>query len=103
MVEVPDHFAVTLEDLGVLDFHLLFLLWLDGKNANLEQALPGILEERGVERLANDVLVNLAGFLIVVGLTIAATMIKLPLSVILIAFPVGLKAAFTNEKESPRD
>tara|TARA_E500000331_G_scaffold149779_1_gene145763 strand:- start:2039 stop:2272 length:234 start_codon:yes stop_codon:yes gene_type:complete len=49
------------------------------------------------------IFLNLAGFLIVVGLTIAATMIKLPLSVILIAFPVGLKAAFTNEKESPRD
>ena len=63
MVEVPDHFAVTLEDLGVLDFHLLFLFWLDGKDANLEQALPGILEKRGIERLANDVLVNLAGFL----------------------------------------
>jgi len=44
-----------------------------------------------------------SGFLIVVGLTIAATMIKFPLSGILIAFPVGLKAAFTNEKESPRD
>ena len=49
------------------------------------------------------IFLNLAGFLIVVGLTIAATMIKFPLSGILIAFPVGLKAAFTNEKESPRD
>ena len=46
---------------------------------------------------------NLPGFLIVVGGTLAATMIKFPMSGILIAFPVGLKAAFTNEKDSPRD
>ena len=49
------------------------------------------------------IFLNLPGFLIVVGGTLAATMIKFPMSGILIAFPVGLKAAFTNEKDSPRD
>ena len=49
------------------------------------------------------IFLNLPGFLIVVGGTLAATMIKFPMSGILIAFPVGLKAAFTNGKDSPRD
>ena len=48
------------------------------------------------------IFLNLAGFLIVVVLTIAATMIKFPMSGILLAFPAGLKAAFTNKKDSPR-
>jgi chemotaxis protein MotA len=49
------------------------------------------------------IFLNLPGFLIVVGGTLAATMIKFPMSGIFIAFPVGLKAAFTNEKVTPRD
>ena len=49
------------------------------------------------------IFLNLPGFLIVVGVTLAATMIKFPMLGILIALPVGLKAAFTNEKDSPRD
>lgn len=49
------------------------------------------------------IFLNLPGFLIVVGGTFAATMIKFPLSGVFIALPVGLKAAFTNEKDSPRD
>jgi len=46
---------------------------------------------------------NLPGLLIVLGGTFAATMIKFPLSGVFIAMPVGFKAAFTNEKEKPRD
>ena len=49
------------------------------------------------------IFLNLPGFLIVVGGTLAATMIKFPMPGILIAFPVGLKATFTNVKDSPRD
>jgi len=49
------------------------------------------------------IFLNLPGFLIVCGGTLAATMIKFPLTGVFIAFPVGLKAAFTNEKEKPRD
>ena len=49
------------------------------------------------------IFLNLPGFLIVVGGTLAATMIKLPMPGIFIAFPVGLKATLTNEKDSPRD
>ena len=44
VVEVAYHLAVTLKNLGVFDLHFLFLLRLDGKDANLEEALPGILE-----------------------------------------------------------
>ena len=40
---------------------------------------------------------------VVVGGTLAAIMIKFPMSGILLAFPAGLKAAFTNKKDSPRD
>ncbi|MEE8393404.1 MAG: MotA/TolQ/ExbB proton channel family protein [Rhodospirillales bacterium] len=46
---------------------------------------------------------NLPGLLIVFGGTFAATMIKFPLSGVFISMPVGFKAAFTNEKEKPRD
>ena len=49
------------------------------------------------------IFVNLPGFLIVVGGTLAAIMIKFPMSGTLLAFPAGLKAAFTNKKDSPRD
>jgi chemotaxis protein MotA len=49
------------------------------------------------------IFVNLPGLLIVVGGTFAATMIKFPLSGVFISLPIGFKAAFTNDKESPRD
>jgi chemotaxis protein MotA len=49
------------------------------------------------------IFLNLPGFLIVIGGTFAATMIKFPLSGVFISMPVGIKAAFTNEKEKPRD
>ncbi len=46
---------------------------------------------------------NIPGLLIVLGGTFAATMVRFPLSGVFIAMPVGMKAAFTNEKEGPRD
>lgn len=49
------------------------------------------------------IFVNLPGLLIVFGGTFAATMIKFPLAGFFISMPVGFKAAFTNEKDSPRD
>ena len=50
-----------------------------------------------------SIFVNIPGLLIVFGGTFAATMIKFPLAGVFVAIPVGLKAAFTNEKERPRD
>jgi len=50
-----------------------------------------------------DIFLNLPGFLIVVGGTFAATMIQFPFSGVFISFPIGIKAAFTNQKERPRD
>ena len=50
-----------------------------------------------------DIFLNLPGFLIVVGGTFAATLMKFPLSGVFIAFFVGIKVAFVNEKESPRE
>ena len=49
------------------------------------------------------IFLNLPGFLIVVGGTFAATMIKFPLSGVFISMPVGLRAAFMNDREKPRD
>jgi len=46
---------------------------------------------------------NVPGLLIVIGGTFAATLIKFPLTAVFVAMPVGFKAAFTNEKEEPRD
>ena len=48
------------------------------------------------------IFLNLPGFLIVVGGTFAATLIKFPISGVFVAFFVGVKAAFVNEYESPR-
>ena len=48
------------------------------------------------------IFLNLPGFLIVCGGTFAATLIKFPLSGVFIAFFVGAKAAFVNEKVKPR-
>ena len=49
------------------------------------------------------VFLNWPGFLIVIGGTFAATMIKFPMSGFFISMPVGFKAAFTNDKDDPRD
>ncbi len=50
-----------------------------------------------------SIFLNLPGFLIVCGGTFAATLIKFPISGVFVAFFVGIKAAFVNEKESPRE
>lgn len=50
-----------------------------------------------------SIFLNAPGFLIVIGGTFAATMIKFPLSGFFISMPVGMKAAFTNDSEQPRD
>ncbi len=42
-------------------------------------------------------------FLTVIGGISAATMINFPMFGIFVALPVGLKTAFANEKDSPRD
>jgi chemotaxis protein MotA len=49
------------------------------------------------------IFLNLPGFLIVIGGTFAATLIKFPISGVFVAFFVGIKAAFVNENESPRE
>ena len=46
---------------------------------------------------------NLPGLLIVLGGTFAATLIKFPLRGVFIAMPVGFAAAFTSDRERPRD
>ena len=46
---------------------------------------------------------NVPGLLIVFGGTFAATLIKFPLTGVFVAMPVGFRAAFSNEKESPRN
>jgi chemotaxis protein MotA len=49
------------------------------------------------------IFLNLPGFLIVLGGTFAATLIKFPISGVFVAFFVGMKAAFVNENETPRE
>lgn len=49
------------------------------------------------------IFLNLPSILIVLGGTFAATLIKFPISGVFVAFFVGMKAAFVNEKESPRE
>ena len=49
------------------------------------------------------IFLNLPGFLIVIGGTFAATLIKFPISGVFVAFFVGVKAAFVNENETPRE
>ena len=46
---------------------------------------------------------NVPGMLIVFGGTLAATLIKFPLSGIFFSIPIGIRAAFTVQKEKPRD
>ena len=50
-----------------------------------------------------SIFINLPGFMIVVGGTFAATMIKFPITGVFVAMPVGLKAAFSNDKEQASD
>ena len=50
-----------------------------------------------------SIFLNLPGILIVLGGTFAATMIKFPMSGIVSSLPIGLKAAFMNDKTDPRD
>ena len=49
------------------------------------------------------IFLNLPGFLIVIGGTFAATLIKFPISGVFVAFFVGVRAAFVNERESPAE
>ena len=49
------------------------------------------------------IFLNLPGFLIVIGGTFAATLVKFPLSGMFIAFTAGIKAAFVNEHDNPRE
>lgn len=49
------------------------------------------------------IFINIPGLLIVLGGTFAATLIKFPLRGVFVAMPVGLRAAFTNDRERPRD
>jgi chemotaxis protein MotA len=50
-----------------------------------------------------SIFLSLPGFLIVCGGTFAATLIKFPISGVFVAFFVGTKAAYINEKEIPRE
>ncbi len=50
-----------------------------------------------------DIFINVPSLLIVFGGTFAATLIKFPLSGVFVALPLGLKAAFMNDKTEPRE
>jgi chemotaxis protein MotA len=50
-----------------------------------------------------NIFLNLPGILIVMGGTFAATMIKFPMAGFLSSLPVGIKAAFTNDRTNPRE
>ena len=50
-----------------------------------------------------SIFLNLPGYLIVCGCTFAATLIKFPISGVFVAFFVGIRAAFVNERESPHE
>ena len=50
-----------------------------------------------------SIFLNHPGFLIVCGGTFAATLIKFPISGVFVAFFVGIRAAFVNERESPHE
>ncbi len=49
-----------------------------------------------------SIFINLPGFLIVVGGTFAATLVKFPLTTVWTALTVGLRAVFVNEADDPR-
>lgn len=67
--------------------------------------LVGIAVVTGAIVYESDLLIfiNIPGFLIVVGGTFAAMLVKFPISGVFVAMPVGFKAAFMNEKDTPRD
>lgn len=48
-----------------------------------------------------SIFLNLPGYLIVCGCIFAATMIKFPILGVFVAFFVGIRATFVNERESP--
>jgi len=50
-----------------------------------------------------SIFVNWPSVLIVVGGTMAATLIKFPLGSVFVAFTVGMRAAFVNEIDNPRE
>lgn len=50
-----------------------------------------------------SIYLDLSGFLIVGGGTLAATLIKFPLSGVFRSLPLGIKTALTYDKENPRD
>ena len=49
-----------------------------------------------------SIFMNLPGFMIVVGGTFAAILVKFPLHNVAVAFTVGIRAAFVNEIDDPR-
>lgn len=50
-----------------------------------------------------SIYLDLSAFLIVAGGTFAATLVKFPLAGVFRAMPLGVKTAFTYDKENPRD
>jgi chemotaxis protein MotA len=50
-----------------------------------------------------SIFINTPGLLIVVGGTFASTLIKFPVGAVFSAIPTGVKLAFVNEKEKPKD
>jgi chemotaxis protein MotA len=50
-----------------------------------------------------NIFLNLPGFMIVAGGTLAATMIKFPITGVFVSLPLGLKAAFSNDKTKASD
>lgn len=73
--------------------------------ATLAGMLTGILVVAGAIATGSGfgIFLDLPAFLIVVGGTFAATMVKFPFSGVFVAMPVGFKAAFTNDRDQPRD
>lgn len=73
--------------------------------ATLAGLLTGILVVAGAIATGSgfDIFLDLPSFLIVVGGTFSACMVKFPFSGVFIAMPVGFKAAFSNDKDQPRD
>ncbi len=71
---------------------------LGGLVIGISVVLLAILTESSI-----DIFINVPGFLIVFGGTFAATLIKFPLSGVFVSLPLGLKMAFSYEKDRPRD
>ena len=71
---------------------------LGGLTIGITVVLLAILTESDIA-----IFINVPGLLIVLGGTLAATLIKFPLSGVFISLPLGLKTAFSYEKDRPRD